>query len=62
MHSFELIIITLGFVFIARRVWIHRRSALPPGPKGWPIIGNILDVPKQNGHLAYVEMGRKYGV
>ncbi|KAE9400841.1 cytochrome P450 [Gymnopus androsaceus JB14] len=38
-----------------------RRLSLPPGPKGWPIIGNIFDIPKEKAHIAYMEMGRKYG-
>jgi hypothetical protein len=34
---------------------------LPPGPPTWPIIGNLLDVPKKAPWIAYSEMSKKYG-
>ncbi|KAE9388472.1 cytochrome P450 [Gymnopus androsaceus JB14] len=50
-------------VLFARRVWVRsqRPFPLPPGPKGWPIIGSVFDVPKEKLHVAYMEIGRKYG-
>src|SRR5712675_552189 len=42
----------------------HRRRGglpYPPGPPPWPIIGNILDIPKDAPWIAYVDMSRKYG-
>src|SRR6266852_6221884 len=42
----------------------HRRRGglpYPPGPPPWPIIGNILDIPKDTPWTAYVDMSRKYG-
>ncbi|KAI9441787.1 cytochrome P450 [Lactarius indigo] len=40
-----------------------RRGGLPypPGPKPWPIIGNLLDSPKQLPWIAYTEMSKKHG-
>ncbi|KAI0263940.1 cytochrome P450 [Gloeopeniophorella convolvens] len=39
-----------------------RRGLLyPPGPRPWPIIGNLLDIPKTHSWLTYIEMGEKYG-
>ena len=35
--------------------------SLPPGPKGWPLIGNLLDIPRSNFVEAYAEWSRKYG-
>ncbi|KAE9388250.1 cytochrome P450 [Gymnopus androsaceus JB14] len=65
MSSWQLIsLIALALlVLFARHVWVHpqRPFPLPPGPKGWPIIGNIFDVPKEKLHIAYMDMGRKYG-
>jgi len=38
-----------------------RRLPLPPGPKGWPIIGNLFDIPKGNAWETYAEWGKVYG-
>ncbi|KAF7985953.1 hypothetical protein HWV62_43900 [Athelia sp. TMB] len=38
-----------------------RRARLPPGPSGWPIIGNIFDVPRSSAEwIDYRNMGEKY--
>ncbi|GJE97963.1 cytochrome P450 [Phanerochaete sordida] len=50
--------ISIVIIFVVRR--FRRHPSYPPGPKGWPIIGNVLDVPVDYGWEAYREMGRKY--
>jgi hypothetical protein len=42
----------------------HRRRRgfpYPPGPPSWPLIGNLLDVPKLSPWLAYANMSKIYG-
>ena len=39
----------------------RRGSRLPPGPKGWPIIGNMLDMPSSFHWLKYAEWSKQYG-
>ena len=34
---------------------------LPPGPKGLPIIGNLLDIPLENEWLTFANWGKRYG-
>ena len=34
---------------------------LPPGPKGYPIIGNLFDMPVHKPWLVYDEWRRTYG-
>ncbi|KAJ3267536.1 hypothetical protein HK104_005792 [Borealophlyctis nickersoniae] len=37
-----------------------RRPPLPPGPRGWPIIGNLFDVGKLP-YLSYTKWSQEYG-
>ncbi|KAI0253721.1 cytochrome P450 [Lactifluus subvellereus] len=42
----------------------HRRRRgypYPPGPRSWPIIGNLFDVPNRLPWIAYTDMSKKYG-
>ena len=38
------------------------RPALPPGPKGYPIVGNLFEIGiTEKPWEAYMEMGKEYG-
>jgi len=37
------------------------RSHLPPGPKGYPIVGNLLDLPPTHVWEKFGAWGRQYG-
>ncbi|KAF2084268.1 cytochrome P450 [Saccharata proteae CBS 121410] len=32
-----------------------------PGPKGYPILGSVPEVPEQNSHIKFFEWGKQYG-
>lgn len=36
-------------------------AALPPGPRKWPLLGNIFDMPSEKEWLKFAEWGRVYG-
>ncbi|EKM51684.1 uncharacterized protein PHACADRAFT_150298 [Phanerochaete carnosa HHB-10118-sp] len=39
----------------------QRSYPLPPGPRRLPLVGSILDVPKENAHLVLQRWSRAYG-
>ena len=62
------LVILAGTVFLGLRVseWIarSRRLPLPPGPKGIPILGNLLQVLGFKSHpwIMYRDLSKEYGV
>ena len=38
-----------------------RRISLPPGPKGLPLVGNILDMPVEREWLTFARWGEVWG-
>jgi hypothetical protein len=50
-------------LYLLRKVFQRSRplAPLPPGPKGLPLIGNALDMPKEQEWFTFTEWGKKYG-
>ncbi|ORX91698.1 cytochrome P450 [Basidiobolus meristosporus CBS 931.73] len=60
--EYNTIAVILGLILIGLGIYHSRRypGPLPPGPRGWPIIGSLLDV----GNLPYetfTKWSKKYG-
>ncbi|KAB2596529.1 cytochrome P450 77A1-like [Pyrus ussuriensis x Pyrus communis] len=64
----DVVLVCLGLVFF--RLWWRYwsvagggRKNLPPGPPGWPIVGNLIQVILQRRHFIYVvrDLRPKYG-
>ncbi|GJE84147.1 cytochrome P450 [Phanerochaete sordida] len=47
----------LAITLLAKR----QRHRFPPGPRGYPVIGSVLQMPMQNAWLTYQRWGRDYG-
>ena len=61
----EGLLLTGLFVLLALFLAHYRRQKrypLPPGPKGYPIIGNALDIPARWEWLQYEKWSRDYGM
>ena len=63
VNAFDCIAISIFLYLLVNFRDRRRRGGLsyPPGPPSWPIIGNLLDVPKDKSWIAYADMSKKYG-
>jgi hypothetical protein len=52
-----LILVLIPLYVLSKRA----RLPLPPGPKGWPLIGNLFDIPNTNFATIYTDWAQKYG-
>ena len=53
----------LAAVYIVKRLLTSDRRPypLPPGPRRLPLIGNVLDIPKDQWYVAFAEWSNRYG-
>ncbi|KAF8898320.1 cytochrome P450 [Mucidula mucida] len=59
---YVLALASAGCFLVLRHIIRRTGAPLPPGPKGLPLIGNVLDMPTEGKDwLTYAEWGRKYG-
>ena len=57
-----LVLVTSITAFFAIRDYQRRRGfPYPPGPHPLPLIGNLLDIPKQFSWVAYTKLSKKHG-
>ena len=50
-------------LFILTRLFSAKRPApLPPGPKGLPLLGNVLDMPSEQEWLTFAKWGEVWGM
>ena len=52
---------SLAAFLAIRNYRIRRGLPYPPGPRPLPILGNLLDIPKEFSWLSYMEHSKKYG-
>ncbi|PPQ75950.1 hypothetical protein CVT26_005853 [Gymnopilus dilepis] len=61
-HPLHALAITLVLGVLLKGSARHGKGLpLPPGPKGWPIIGNYFDIPHEKPWIAYHEWTKIYG-
>ncbi|KAJ3799037.1 cytochrome P450 [Lentinula aff. detonsa] len=61
-YTILLPVILLFALFVVQRLYFHAaHMPKPPGPPGWPIIGNVFDNPPSQKHKTFREWGMQYG-
>ena len=57
----SLAIVILGCATLVRLAQRRSRPRLPPGPRGYPILGNLLDLPPNHVWEKFGAWGKQYG-
>jgi hypothetical protein len=58
-----LVIVSSLAAFLAIRDYqIRGGLPYPPGPRPLPLIGNLIDIPKEFSWLTYTQLSKKYGM
>ena len=59
----DFVLAAVGLYCVARLVSSKKSSLpLPPGPKGLPLLGNLLDMPSEREWHTFAKWGQQYGV
>ncbi|XP_074263218.1 cytochrome P450 76AD1-like [Silene latifolia] len=60
MEPYTISLILISIIFVIKIYQNSTKSELPPGPKPWPIIGNIHQLGDRT-HCSVAELSKKYG-
>ncbi|KAF9461394.1 cytochrome P450 [Collybia nuda] len=62
INTLDIIFAFLGLLLLKSLLQRRRRhNSLPPGPKGLPFVGNILDMPSEKEWLTFARWGEQWG-
>lgn len=60
--ALELVLCVAAIILLWRLGQIGRRpSKYPPGPPTWPLVGNLFQMPKHQGHKQFAKWAEQYG-
>lgn len=63
LNSLHVAVVSLGVLVLSAMLFRRRRRLpYPPGPKGFPLIGNILEMPSSHEWIKFADWGEQYGM
>lgn len=51
-----------GLYLIKQLLDSRHSNPLPPGPTGWPVIGNLFEISVEKPQEDFATLGKKYGM
>ncbi|KAG6868405.1 hypothetical protein C0993_003642, partial [Termitomyces sp. T159_Od127] len=61
INTVDVFSVSLGVIIMSWFFYHTQRGPFPPGPKGYPVIGNVFDIPSKREWETFTKWGKKYG-
>ncbi|KAG0702303.1 cytochrome P450 [Suillus ampliporus] len=61
MTWLDICLASIGVWLVKRALTKKNPAPYPPGPPGWPLVGNVADMPHIKPWLTFAEWGKRYG-
>lgn len=55
-------LVVCALIVLRLLFYVKRMPPLPPGPKRYPLVGNVLDMPTEREWLTFAKWGDMWGI